>query len=53
MRGHFGPINTLAYAPDGRGYASGAEDGYVRLHTFDADYYDFAFADAAAEEPLL
>lgn len=41
VRGHFGPINTLAYRPDGRGYASGAEDGYVRLHEFDPDYFKF------------
>lgn len=26
--------------PDGRSYASGAEDGYVRLHMFDKDYLD-------------
>jgi translation initiation factor 3 subunit I len=26
--------------PDGRSYASGAEDGYVRLHKFDKDYID-------------
>lgn len=26
--------------PDGRSYASGAEDGYVRLHMFDNDYLD-------------
>lgn len=26
--------------PDGRSYASGAEDGYVRLHFFDKDYLD-------------
>ena len=24
--------------PNGRSYASGAEDGYVRLHHFDKDY---------------
>lgn len=41
VRGHFGPINTLAYHPAGKGFASGAEDGYVRLHHFDPDYYDF------------
>lgn len=26
--------------PTGRSYASGAEDGYVRLHLFDKDYLD-------------
>lgn len=26
--------------PTGRNYASGAEDGYVRLHHFDKDYLD-------------
>ena len=27
-----GPINTLAVHPQGRAYASGAEDGFVRVH---------------------
>ena len=31
---------TVAINPDGRSYASGAEDGYVRLHMFDKDYLD-------------
>jgi hypothetical protein len=26
--------------PQGRSYASGAEDGYVRLHLFDKDYLE-------------
>lgn len=26
--------------PNGRSYASGAEDGYVRLHFFDKDYLE-------------
>jgi translation initiation factor 3 subunit I len=43
VKGHFGPINTLSFQPDGRGFASGAEDGYVRLHAFDSDYYTFQF----------
>jgi len=38
VKGHFGPINALAIHPDGRSYASGAEDGYVRLHFFDQSY---------------
>jgi len=49
VRGHFGPINTLAYRPDGRGYASGGEDGFVRLHTFDPEYFQFDFQDASLE----
>jgi translation initiation factor 3 subunit I len=39
VRGHFGPINTIAWHPYGTGYCSGGEDGYVRLHKFDEPYY--------------
>lgn len=31
---------TVAINPNGRNYASGAEDGYVRLHKFDKSYLD-------------
>lgn len=41
IKGHFGPINTIAFHPDGRGYASGSEDGYVRVHRFDPKYFEF------------
>jgi len=41
VKGHFGPINSIAFHPDGKGYSSGGEDGYVRLHAFDSDYFDF------------
>jgi translation initiation factor 3 subunit I len=30
----------VAINPNGRNYASGAEDGYVRLHFFDKSYLD-------------
>jgi translation initiation factor 3 subunit I len=39
VKGHFGPVNTLAFNPDGKSYASGSEDGYIRLHHFDKDYF--------------
>ncbi len=43
VRGHFGPLNTVAADPTGKGYASGGEDGYVRVHAFDKGYYDFLY----------
>ncbi|CZT45261.1 Eukaryotic translation initiation factor 3 subunit I [Rhynchosporium secalis] len=43
VRGHFGPLNTVAADPTGKGYASGGEDGYVRVHQFDKAYFDFTF----------
>lgn len=39
VKGHFGPINTVAFSPNGRQYVSGGEDGFVRLHSFDEDYF--------------
>jgi len=41
VKGHFGPINSVLFHPDGKSYSSGGEDGYVRVHTFDPSYYDF------------
>jgi len=43
VRGHFGPLNTVAPDPTGKGYASGGEDGYVRVHHFDQGYFDFQY----------
>jgi len=39
VKGHFGPINCLAWFRDGRGFVTGGEDGYVRVHNFDPDYF--------------
>lgn len=36
---HFGPVNSLAFAPDGRAFVSGGEDGLVKIHKFDEDYF--------------
>ncbi|RGB43533.1 eukaryotic translation initiation factor 3 39 kDa subunit [Rhizophagus diaphanus] len=43
VKGHFGPINTIAAHPNGKGFSSGGEDGYVRVHHFDEDYFKFKY----------
>jgi len=40
VRGHFGPINTLDFSYDGYSFASGAEDGYVRIHNLPSTYVE-------------
>ncbi|KAG1776483.1 WD40-repeat-containing domain protein [Suillus placidus] len=39
VKGHFGPINTIAVHPAGTSYASGGEDGFVRVHHFEESYF--------------
>lgn len=39
VKGHFGPLNSIEVNPDGRSFVTGGEDGYIRLHHFDADYF--------------
>lgn len=52
VKGHFGPLNTIAVHPDGTGYASGGEDGFIRVHSYDKSYFDFYF-DAERTERAL
>jgi len=52
VKGHFGPINALAVHPDGQSYVSGAEDGYMRLHRFDPDYFSLGDEDNL-DDPIL
>lgn len=39
VKGHFGPVNSVAFSPTGRNFVSGSEDGYIRLHHFDKEYF--------------
>ncbi|KAJ3337683.1 Eukaryotic translation initiation factor 3 subunit I [Gonapodya sp. JEL0774] len=43
VKGHFGPVNTVAFHPSGKSYASGGEDGYVRVHHLDDSYFSFRY----------
>eukprot|EP01068_Selenidium_serpulae_P007497 Selendium_serpulae@DN4732_c0_g1_i1.p1 len=40
VRGHFGPINSLAFMPDGKGFATGSEEGTIKITKFDSEYWD-------------
>jgi len=39
VKGHFGPMNCLAWFRDGKGFVTGGEDGYVRVHHLDSEYF--------------
>jgi len=39
VQGHFGPVNTVAFSPDGKLIASGAEDAMIRVHRLDDEYF--------------
>jgi translation initiation factor 3 subunit I len=39
VKGHFSPINSVAWFPDGRGFVTGAEEGMVRVWHLDNGYF--------------
>mmetsp|Transcript_8327 Transcript_8327/g.25031 ORF Transcript_8327/g.25031 Transcript_8327/m.25031 type:complete len:324 (-) Transcript_8327:69-1040(-) len=39
VRGHFGPINAIAFSPDGKQFTTGGEESLVRMHNFDEEYF--------------
>lgn len=41
ISGHFGPINAISVSADGRIFVTGGEDGFVRLHHFDQEYFEY------------
>jgi len=43
VKGHFGPINSIAFHPNGKQYTSGAEDGFLRVHNFDQSYFEYKY----------
>lgn len=43
VKGHFGPLNCVVAHPNGGSYASGGEEGYIRIHHFDPSYFDFSY----------
>mmetsp|Transcript_34347 Transcript_34347/g.97300 ORF Transcript_34347/g.97300 Transcript_34347/m.97300 type:complete len:344 (-) Transcript_34347:212-1243(-) len=43
VRGHFGPVNTICFRPDGCSFVTGGEDGYIRMQHFDQDYFTGKF----------
>lgn len=43
IHGHFGPVHSTNFSPDGFAFASGSEDGYVHYHRFPPEYFSKKF----------
>lgn len=43
IHGHFGPVHSIEFSPDGYAFASGAEDGYVHYHKMPPEYFTKKF----------
>ena len=41
--GHFGPVHSVSFSPDGYAFASGAEDGFVHYHRLPPEYFSKKF----------
>jgi len=39
VRGHFGPVHSIAVHPFGHAFVTGSEDGTARYHTLDPEYF--------------
>lgn len=40
ISGHYGPINSIEFFRDGRGFISGGEEGIIRIVRFAAEYFE-------------
>ncbi|KAE9553075.1 hypothetical protein FO519_003708 [Halicephalobus sp. NKZ332] len=43
FKGHFGPINSIAFHPNGNTIVSGGEDGYIRIQELDPEYAEYEY----------
>ena len=40
ISGHYGPINSIEFFRDGRGFVSGGEEGIIRIVRFGEEYFE-------------
>lgn len=40
ISGHYGPINSIEFFRDGRGFISGGEEGIIRVVRFSQEYFE-------------